>query len=356
MDLKLRIATPMVITMAACAAAVGAVPPSSADPFATGPATVEEAKRMVEVTRAMSRDLPVALRHPAPDASGRMLQDDIAEFLLTPEMSRQIEAALRDLQATPRDGTAIPGEALAPLRRLVGAEFCRISAVGTFWYMRQVHGHHLMLIEDLLSKVGTAEQAPWRARLRPVVEHRLADKSGLAGAVALCGGEDQPMQALAQQLQDEFEVWVDDANTRRQELAAWLSARKLDASEPEWKPRTAACDPGPEQTTGTNQPRLVHAPDPVLYYPVLERDRHVGGQVRLRLDINASGCVTRVALAQSSGVPALDEAGERWAFQMQFMPGLQAGLPVGGIFVQPISFHSVDADYIPSPEINPSRN
>jgi TonB family protein len=60
--------------------------------------------------------------------------------------------------------------------------------------------------------------------------------------------------------------------------------------------------------------------------------------VRVYVEIDTTGCVTRTTIAQSSGAPELDQAGMLMGLDMQFMPGEVDGKAVAARFVQPMTF------------------
>jgi TonB family protein len=71
----------------------------------------------------------------------------------------------------------------------------------------------------------------------------------------------------------------------------------------------------------------------------------VEGGERVFVQIDATGCVTRTAIAQSSGAPELDRAGMSMAFAMEFVPGEVDGKAIViDRFILPITFSVKDAE------------
>lgn len=77
-------------------------------------------------------------------------------------------------------------------------------------------------------------------------------------------------------------------------------------------------------------------------YPSIARRRGWEGRVVLRLEIGADGAVGDVAVSQSSGRSALDEAAVEGAFRWRFEPALEDGRPVASTIEKAVEFRLVD--------------
>lgn len=115
----------------------------------------------------------------------------------------------------------------------------------------------------------------------------------------------------------------------------------------------------PEFTPYTQKPQLKN-PAQVsaalrMNYPPLVRDAGIGGTTQVWFFIDAEGRVGRTQIAESSGVPALDDAALRVAELMQFVPAKNRDRDVA-VWVQiPITFASSgSADDEASDEANPT--
>jgi len=73
-------------------------------------------------------------------------------------------------------------------------------------------------------------------------------------------------------------------------------------------------------------------------YPPAALRRHEQGRVLVHVDVSASGAVTSITLAQSSGSPSLDEAAVNAVRQSRFIPKTLGGTPVAGSAEVPIVF------------------
>lgn len=84
---------------------------------------------------------------------------------------------------------------------------------------------------------------------------------------------------------------------------------------------TAALAPG-----SSSEPRFVHQPKP--QYPPEARQNGWEGTVTLRLEMRADGTVGQVAVAKSSGYPALDNAAQEAAHTWKHEPARQNGTAI----------------------------
>ena len=106
----------------------------------------------------------------------------------------------------------------------------------------------------------------------------------------------------------------------------------------------AACRNAEQQqqaaASGQNDvPVAINGESP-FQYPVALYDQGVEGEVRLRLYVDALGRVApeSIAVASSSGTPALDSAAVQGATQLRFAPAHRGGQPVAATVVQPVLF------------------
>lgn len=115
-----------------------------------------------------------------------------------------------------------------------------------------------------------------------------------------------------------------------------LTAPVVDRPIPPAPPAPPAPPPrAPVVTKAT----VTYRPDTFDYYPTQSRNLGEEGKLKVRLCIGANGRVTEAAIAETSGVGRLDEAGVRMAKQFRFKPGTEDGKPkASDCFVQPISF------------------
>ena len=88
-------------------------------------------------------------------------------------------------------------------------------------------------------------------------------------------------------------------------------------------------------------PVAVNPTSPVVYPTTLAREG-IEGTVLLRLTVDSTGQVLRdsIAVAESSGYPALDSAAIAGAAGLRFAPALRRGSPVSASFIQPVHFRN----------------
>ena len=110
-------------------------------------------------------------------------------------------------------------------------------------------------------------------------------------------------------------------------------------------------DPPPEEVEAPTWPvpvRTIAAPLP----PDLLEPGSDPVQVMLRIAIDEAGQVVEVQVATSSGVDAIDEAAQRAAEAMSFLPATWQGEPVPVTIEYPVAFLAPPA---PPPELTPAR-
>ncbi len=88
-------------------------------------------------------------------------------------------------------------------------------------------------------------------------------------------------------------------------------------------------------------PVAVNANSPVVYPAALAREG-IEGTVLLRITVDSTGRVLpdSIAIAESSGYPALDSAAVAGASGLRFAPALRRGSPVSASFIQPVHFRN----------------
>lgn len=115
----------------------------------------------------------------------------------------------------------------------------------------------------------------------------------------------------------------------------------------------APANPGGSSGTGAaNGPQgVVAGPDPTPIawvsnrmppYPRRAQERGLEGVVLVRVEVNTTGYVTDVEVAESSGYTLLDEAARNGARSWRFTPPTVAGRPVSGTAKVPVRFSLKD--------------
>jgi protein TonB len=124
----------------------------------------------------------------------------------------------------------------------------------------------------------------------------------------------------------------------------------------------AAPPPNATAAAPDEEPPVALNAEPAVQYPPDLYDRHVEGDVVLRLFADTSGRLapesTRVA--ESSGSAALDSAAVRGVGRLHYAPARRRGVPVATVFLQTVQFRhpgragSATANRAP-PAARPSR-
>jgi protein TonB len=73
-------------------------------------------------------------------------------------------------------------------------------------------------------------------------------------------------------------------------------------------------------------------------YPPQEARRCIGGEVLLRVTIDATGAVLDVVVQRTSRNRNLDRSAQDAARRWRFNPGMHNGVPVGGDVLVPVNF------------------
>jgi TonB family protein len=117
---------------------------------------------------------------------------------------------------------------------------------------------------------------------------------------------------------------------RRLALAATLAALACRHSD----------EPGNTSAAPAEEPPVALNAEPAVQYPPDLYDRHVEGDVILRLYADSSGKLvsesTRVA--ESSGNAALDTAAVRGVVRLRYAPAFRRGLAISTVFLQTVEF------------------
>ncbi|HUG73952.1 MAG TPA: energy transducer TonB [Steroidobacteraceae bacterium] len=328
---------------------LGAAQVVSWDQLPTGtaqPVTLDHIDRTLEYIRSLPWTLSEALGDPGPTPDGSTLDNDIDRYLLTEPVLQEMEALRRDLPAAiPPGSDKVPVSAQGPLDHVVRTESCRASMLRSAWSSRRAVEYHLQMIAPLLAELPESGQDEWRDRVRAIDAWEAAVHGKLPAAMKDC--DDRSLDRLPPLLQDIMALHT-EANQLRGNLAAAIEALPANTStEPEWMTRTRTCPVGSGATTGTPYPRLISRPDSWDYYPPDASMFRVEGRVGVIVDIDATGCVTRTAIAQSTGAPELDRAGMLMALDMQFVPGDVEGKVLAGRFIQGIVFSAPMLGFAP---------
>ena len=103
-------------------------------------------------------------------------------------------------------------------------------------------------------------------------------------------------------------------------------------------PRAGSC-PRPVRWTSTSGvPILREVAQLASFYPISKQNVGLEGTVVLAIHIDASGCVSALAVEASSGSAALDHAAIRWEESASYQPATSSGRAVSFTWTQPVVF------------------
>jgi TonB family protein len=74
--------------------------------------------------------------------------------------------------------------------------------------------------------------------------------------------------------------------------------------------------------------------------PEMARQMHAEGTTIVKLDIDASGKVTKVVVHKSSGNSSLDQAALKAGRETGFKPATESCKPVASVYLMVVDFHS----------------
>ena len=112
-------------------------------------------------------------------------------------------------------------------------------------------------------------------------------------------------------------------------------------------------EPGNTSSAPAEEPPVALNAEPAVQYPPDLYDRHVEGDVVLRLYADSSGKLvsesTRVA--ESSGNAALDTAAVRGVVRLRYAPAYRHGLAISTAFLQTVEFRRPESGIGPTAQV-----
>lgn len=300
------------------------------------PGSLEEVDQALAMLRNMIWALPDAMGGTAVDGKGGSLSKDLSAIVLTEDTSKAIAdaraAAESAISANPQ-GDA--GAALQPLAELVQGEVARIGLLLTSWTLPELRRVHMAYIDPLLARIAEDERASYLAKL--------PDIDTLALQVREMAGGPRPAEHIqSEQFRVSYAAIPETFNSVRQELSRRVAAQAGPTGFGPVRPRTSEC-PLPAEPRGADSGLSVRrAADVSAHYPPELQRFGVEGVVRVAIDVSAEGCITQVAITESSGVPEMDEAAQQVAFAMEMYPASRNGKAIGMSNILPVRFQLVD--------------
>ncbi len=130
-------------------------------------------------------------------------------------------------------------------------------------------------------------------------------------------------------------ISLDDAYVTERDLIASKRANEFSGR---LQPRTIKCPAPAASTSGHDAPAIAHTGALYKYYPSSMQRAGIEGAVILKIRIDATGCVTAMAVAGSSGSNRLDQAALRWVQSASYLPAERDGRAIPYTALQPVNF------------------
>lgn len=219
------------------------------------------------------------------DIRGRMLSEDLKDML----------AAARTKYAAPGvDPEQMNKELLSRVQTLMG-----------YWNLVPAITHNRDLWASFLARNGRPADTAHRVEI-------IAREQALRDT--LSGGPTEASAVLGAEL----------AHAYVKERSELSFTRPL--GDADYRPRVSPCPAPAASTSGSDKPRTGAAQrSPAEFYPDVSRREFLEGRVILSIRVSATGCAASFAIAGSSGSTLLDEAAQRFAEAMEFLPAERDG-------------------------------
>lgn len=311
-------------------AASGEAPGNAAYPSAEE-ATVRDVDGMLD---SFKRSIWASTRFTDRDATGRTLQDDVAEFVLTDDFLAEFaKLRARMVEVHGEDGPLSP-TLQQSFEELMERELCRSAAISSYWGAGQEAAIHEGMIRAMHERLESdlpleAEFETLRARARisrDTLMQRLAgcasDPPGFVPAWAI---QRLPTRADYDQIRARYAALIDAATAEGK-----LPVRRLE--------REAPCPAAVPPRQDDQKARVRSMPDVGRFYPPMDRALQIEGMVRVRVEWDGTGCVKRASVVGTSGWETLDNAALHVALEMAMDPMTIRGVPVSDSATLPVRF------------------
>jgi TonB family protein len=238
------------------------------------------------------------------DIRGRLIADDLHDFL----------------QAVKKELSAMPGGDARDSEKLLGVERQRLDWLRSYWSEYPALTHNREMWEEFLQ----------RNRFPAATPHEAAVTDAESALLRVLDG--RPSAA-----------WSERARVLR---AAYIEERRDMVKRTLYRPgasdlipRAAPCPAAATATSGTGQPRFGLSARPLdELWPPQSKWLGEEGTVMATLQVSATGCVTRMAIAGSSGSEMLDNTVLRYFESTEFIPADSNGKAIESIVTVPVVF------------------
>ncbi len=208
----------------------------------------------------------------------------------------------KDLMASARSQLATPSADGEQMEKEMGNRF---QILMTYWRLVPAVRNNRDLWDSYLARNQRSGDNSHRPE---VIAREKALKDNLAAGVT------EASALLARQLVDEY---VKERNER---------GFTKTLTEVDYHSRVSPCPDGAMTTSGSLEPKIgVVTRTPDEFYPQASRREGVEGRVILSIRVSATGCPTKVAVAGSSGSVLIDEAAQRFAETIEYLPAVDGG-------------------------------
>lgn len=308
--------------------------------------TLADVDLMIDSGKQALWNLPRNL--PADSTDRKQMEEDLAEFVFTDESLQRIDELRAGLPKSLIAGSdRIQPAVLAPLEELLRIESCRMSAVAMNWSGAVDPGGRSQPFEEMLTRLPEARREEFSEQLAQLGTRVAADRKQLIADVGSC-------ESLAPGEVPAFflrEMRIADSRRealRRAIASAIDSAVAASEIRPLEQERLTTCPPANPPTPGMGRAQVRKRGNIHDYYPAGARNAGMEGRVRVRIEIDGSGCVRRAAVVSTSGYLLLDQAAMRMAFDYEFIPAEENGKArERDAFIQPLTFSLRDEPTAP---------
>lgn len=269
------------------------------------------------------------------DSRGRTILDDIEDYMLAQDVSKQLDNLREQARAHESDAEATE-RLVAQAQPLLESELSKFAVISNYWMMHEAMVYHEQLLEPLLETATDADRETVRAHIRETHEYMVT--------LLQEGIEESTDQAKGATVARILKAKMDALgffNERRVALAAHAGGANRAPSRS--RNRHVPCPPPATTTSGNKDPRI--APDntpPESLYPDRAKRMGVEGPVVLRVRVSEAGCMESADVVGSAGDADLDESALAWAENASYLPAVKDGKAAAGSFLFKVKFEIVD--------------
>jgi TonB family protein len=260
-----------------------------------------------------------------PDARGRTLAQDIADWVLTVDVRRQLDGniAAGESPRLPARSTFVPPLSPPSLEELQR----RLNLIGMYWLQQPTLRRQRALWLLALDSAPREKADVSRVRIARLESHL---QQNLAPTMML------------DDLKHELMMLTNAYDWERGVLMAFapdIHGATLDRPVDLPCPAPETRDPGGVPTHGL---RAIKTPAASDFYPGNARRDQLTGKVLVEVTVDATGCGRRFEIVRSSGAPALDEAALELAAHVEYGFAERDSKPVEAVAQMPVNFVLTD--------------